>query len=236
MMTGPFDFLFTLPLKLLGQISVLLNSKNKETEMTITLEQLRKIFPRTKYDTLAQYVDPLNKTFAKFGIDTPLAIRAFLAQVGHESAGFSVIIENLNYSESGLLKTFGKYFTKATAKKYARNPEMIANRVYANRMGNGPESSGDGWKFRGKGVIQITGKDNHAAFAAYMNMPLNKATEYLLTVEGAVLSAGWFMYQNRLIDLLKVGSVTKVTKRVNGGTNGLADRLDIFNRSREIIN
>lgn len=202
---------------------------------TITLDQLVKIFPATKKDVLAPYVAPLNKTFAKFGLTEPLAIRAFLAQVGHESGGFNFVRENLNYSEAGLLKIFGKYFNAATAKVYARNPEKIANRVYANRMGNGNEASGDGWKFRGRGVLQITGRDNYTLLSKYLGKTLDETVAYLETPEGAVIAAGWFFLANDLIELAKLGSVTKVTKRVNGGTHGLAERLSIFNRSETII-
>ena len=201
----------------------------------ITLDQLSKIFPLTKKTTLALYVEPLNKTFTKFGLDTPLAIRSFLAQVGHESGGFNAIKENLNYSESGLLKIFGKYFNPTTAKAYARNPEKIANKVYANRMANGNEASGDGWKFLGRGVLQITGKENYINLAKYLGKTLDETVEYLETPEGAVISAGWFFLKNNIIELAKLGSVTKVTKIVNGGTHGLAERLSIFNRSETII-
>lgn len=202
---------------------------------TITIEQLTKIFPATKKDVLAQYVEPLNKTLKDFGMDNPLGARAFLAQVGHESAGFSAVRENLNYSESGLLKIFGKYFNAQTAKAYARQPEKIANRVYANRMGNGPETSGDGWKYRGRGALQITGKNNYTALSKYLGKTLDETVAYLETPEGAIYAAGWFFKVNGLVELANLGSVTKVTKKVNGGTHGLQDRLSIFNRSAAII-
>lgn len=203
--------------------------------MTITLDQLAKLFPKTKRDVLSLYVEPLNQILPKYGFDTPLAIRVFLAQIGHESGGFNFVRENLNYSEQGLVKIFGKYFNATTAKAYARNPEKIANKVYASRMGNGPESSGDGWKHRGRGLIQITGKNNYTALAKSLKLSIDDVIKYLETPMGAVESAAWFFAENDLIDLAKQGAVTATTKKINGGTNGLQDRIDIFNRSKAII-
>ena len=201
----------------------------------INLNQLANIFPKTKVPILEPYLEPLNKTFDKFGINTPLAQAAFLAQVGHESAGFNAVKENLNYSQKGLLKVFRKYFNAASAKAYARKPEKIANRVYANRMNNGPESSGDGWKYRGRGLLQITGKYNYTQLACYLGKTVDETVKYLETPEGAAIAAGWFFHQNKLIGLLKVGSVTKVTKRVNGGYHGLQDRKNIYFRARKYL-
>lgn len=203
--------------------------------MTITIEQLAKVFPKTKKEVLAPYVAPLNQVLDKYGFDTPMAVRVFLAQIGHESGGFNFVRENLNYSEAGLVKIFGKYFNATTAKAYARNPEKIANKVYASRMGNGPESSGEGWKFRGRGLIQITGKNNYTALAKFLKMSIDDTIKYLETPQGAVESAAWFFSANGLIDDAKLGAVTVTTKKINGGTHGLADRIDIFNRSKTII-
>ena len=170
-------------------------------------------------------------TAAKFNITTPLRLAHFLAQCGHESAGFKAVSENLNYSADGLVKIFGKYFNAATAAGSARNPEKIANKVYSSRMGNGNEASGDGWKYRGRGFIQLTGKDNYKAFDATVedDILLNPdlvATKYPLA------SAAFFFNKNGLWAVCDKGSddaiVTSVTKRVNGGTIGLADRLKHF--------
>jgi len=171
-------------------------------------------------------------TAAKFQIDTPLRLAHFLAQCGHESGGFRVVNENLNYSAKGLMGIFKKYFpTPALAAQYERKPEKIANRVYGGRMGNGPESSGEGFKFRGRGYIQLTGKDNYTSFGKAINEnilsnPDSVASKYPL------LSAAWFFTKNGLHKVADEGAtdavVTKVTKRVNGGTIGLADRIKHF--------
>jgi putative chitinase len=165
----------------------------------------------------------------KFGIDTALKLAHFLSQCGHESGGFKVVNENLNYSADGLVKIFGKYFNASTAPGYARQPEKIANKVYSSRMGNGNEASGDGWKFRGRGYIQLTGRDNYTAFgkAIGVDIPANPdavATTYPL------LSAAWFFSKNCLKKCADASdaTVTAVTKSVNGGTIGLADRLKHF--------
>jgi putative chitinase len=168
----------------------------------------------------------------KFGIDGPLRLSHFLSQCAHESGNFKFVKENLNYSADGLRKIFPKYFpTIEAANKYARQPEKIANKVYGNRMGNGDEASGDGFKFRGRGYIQLTGKDNYAAFDKFvdddiMANPDLVATKYPLT------SAAFFFHKNKLWDVCDKGHgddvVLAVTKRVNGGTHGLADRQDKF--------
>jgi putative chitinase len=171
-------------------------------------------------------------TAAKFGINTPLRLAHFLAQCGHESAGFKFKQENLNYSAKGLLGIFKKYFpNEALAKQYERQPAKIANKVYASRMGNGNEASGDGYKFRGRGYIQLTGKENYTAFGNSIgedicSNPDKVATEYPL------LSAAWFFSKNGLHKIADEGAtdaiVTKITKRVNGGTIGLPDRIKHF--------
>lgn len=154
----------------------------------------------------------------------------FFGQCAHESGNFTVFSENLNYSADGLLKTFKKYFpANATALKYARKPEMIANRVYSNRMGNSNEVSGDGWKYRGRGAIQLTGKDNYNSFASFIkdgNVFLNPE---LVATKYAFDSAFYYFTKNRLFDICKVVDdihIQSVTKRVNGGLNGLADRIE----------
>jgi putative chitinase len=192
----------------------------------ITLELLQKVCPGTKKNVLEKYVGPLYTIAMYYSIlDTKERTAAFLAQLAHESGGFNIVIENLNYSADGLLRVFPKYFpTRELANQYARNPEKIANRVYANRMKNGDEKSGDGWKFRGRGLIQITGRDNYTRFAQSLEMDLDATVEYLETPSGACVSAGWFWDTNKLNVFCDRNDFIGLTKRINGGTNGLADR------------
>jgi putative chitinase len=169
---------------------------------------------------------------AKFEINTPLRLAHFLAQCGHESGGFRVVNENLNYSAKGLMGIFKKYFpTDAKAKDYERKPEKIANVVYANRMGNGPEASGEGFKFRGRGYIQLTGKQNYTAFGKSINVDI-AATPDLVASKYPLMSAAWFFNKNGLHKMADGGAtdavVTSITKRVNGGTIGLPDRIKHF--------
>jgi len=178
-------------------------------------------------------------TAAKFQLNTPLRLAHFLAQCGHESGGFRLTKENLNYSAKGLNGIFKKYFpTEAAAAAYARNPQKIANKVYGGRMGNGPEASGDGAKYCGRGYIQLTGKDNYTAFGKAINEDLT-ATPEKVANEYALLSAAWFFTKNNLHKLADQGStdavVTMITKRVNGGTIGLADRIKHFKEYYELL-
>jgi putative chitinase len=160
---------------------------------------------------------------------TPERAAHFFAQTAHETGNFKAFAENLNYSAAGLLNIFKKYFpTEALAKQYERKPEMIANRVYASRMGNGNEASGDGWKFRGRGALQLTGKDNYQAFANYLKNPLIMENPDLVATEFAFESALFFFERNKLWDICDRGvtkdTILALTRRVNGGTHGLADR------------
>lgn len=168
-------------------------------------------------------------------INTEKRVSLFLAQTSHESAEYTRISENLNYSASGLRKIFKKYFTEEQAEQYARQPERIANRVYANRMGNGSESSGDGWRFRGHGLIQLTGKNNHQAFADFLKIPMNKCLEYLTTREGALHSAVWYWNVNSLNRYADKSDVLGSTKVINGGTIGLEQRTEEFHRILKIL-
>ncbi len=192
----------------------------------INLELLQKVCPGTKKTQLEKYVGPLYTIAMYYGIlDTTERTAAFLSQLSHESGGFNIIIENLNYSQEGLMRVFPKYFPSSDiAKQYARKPEQIANRVYANRMKNGNETSGDGWKFRGRGLIQITGRENYTKFAQSLEMDLDATVEYLETPSGATVSAGWFWDANKLNAYCDKDDFIGLTKRINGGTNGLADR------------
>ena len=195
----------------------------------ITKSQLKAFLPRNKHTD--EWTELLNELLPLYNINTPLRIRGFMSQCSHVSVGFTVLVENLNYSEKALRRTFKKYFTVEQAKSYARQPERIANRVYANRMGNGPESSGDGWRFRGHGVIQLTGHDNTAAFAKSINMPIDKTIKYLTTKKGALEGACWFWSTNGLNKLADAGDVEGMTRRINGGLNGLKDRQICYNES-----
>lgn len=177
-------------------------------------------------------ISQIPETAAKFGIDTPLRLAHFLAQCGHESGGFKATQENLNYSASGLKGIFSKYFKEAgLAEQYQRNPQKIASRVYGGRMGNGPESTGDGFKFRGRGYIQLTGKDNYTAFGRAINEDMTANPDKVAT-HYALLSAAWFFTKNGLHKMADGGAtdavVTQITKRVNGGTIGLPDRIKHF--------
>jgi putative chitinase len=171
-------------------------------------------------------------TAAKFQINTPLRLAHFLAQCGHESGGFRVTQENLNYSAKGLAGIFRKYFpSEAAAAPYARQPQKIANKVYANRMANGSEASGDGYKFRGRGYIQLTGRDNYTQFGKAIGEDIASNPD-VVSSKYALLSAAWFWSKNGLNKLADGGAsdttVTSITKRVNGGTIGLADRIKHF--------
>jgi putative chitinase len=175
-------------------------------------------------------IDQLPDTISKFEINTPVKLAHFLAQAGHESAGFKAVSENLNYGAKGLLGIFKKYFpTEAKAKEYERKPEKIANLVYGGRMGNGPEASGEGYKFRGRGYIQLTGKDNYKAFDAVVPEDI-VANPDLVATKYPLLSAAWFFHKNCLKKCVDASdaTVTAVTKCVNGGTIGLPDRLKHF--------
>jgi putative chitinase len=183
---------------------------------------------------LAQIPD----TATKFNITTPLRLAHFLAQCGHESAGFKAVNENLNYSVDGLKRIFSKYFPGTLAEGYARQPEKIASKVYGNRMGNGNEASKEGWKYRGRGYIQLTGKDNYKAFDAtvdddILNNPDLVATKYPL------MSAAWFFERGKIWTVCDKGSdkstVTSVTMKVNGGTIGLEDRIKHFNEYYNLL-
>ena len=184
-------------------------------------------------------IDAIPDTAARFGITTPLRLAHFLAQCGHESGGFRAVQENLNYSAKGLCGIFRKYFPSVTvAMQYERKPEKIANKVYANRMGNGNEASGDGWKHRGRGYIQLTGKENYKAFDATVPEDI-LANPDLVATKYALASAAFFFKKNGLWAICDRGAdmatVTAVTKRVNGGTIGLADRQKHFNEFYHLL-
>lgn len=195
----------------------------------LNLNKLKGVIPDS---VIAQIPD----TASKFGIDTPLKLAHFLAQCGHESGGFKVTSENLNYSSQGLKNIFPKYFPGTLSESYARNPQKIASRVYGARMGNGPESTGEGYKFRGRGYIQLTGKDNYTAFGKSINENI-VANPDLVATKYPLLSAAWFFSKNCLKKCVDASdaTVTSVTKCVNGGTNGLSDRLSHFKQYYSLL-
>lgn len=203
----------------------------------ITERQLSELLPKNPY--VAQWCDALNQILPEYGIDTPNRIAAFVAQCAHESGSFRVLKENLNYKAASLRKLFPKYFpTDELAQDYASRPnkqEAIANRIYANRMGNGDETSGDGFRYCGRGLIQLTGKNNYTIFAASIETPVNEIPEYLQTFEGAVQSACWFWDQNNLNAEADTGDIKKMTRKINGGFIGLEDRIKHYEHALHVL-
>ena len=203
----------------------------------LTEEQVKKNYPTSKPDVVKALIASMSTLAEKYGLSSPLRLAHFLAQTAHESGGFRLIEENLNYSADGLNKIFPKYFIRAgrDAQAYHRQPEKIANVVYASRMGNGDTASGEGYKFRGRGLIQLTGKSNYNGFATDSGITIDEAVAYLSTPEGAVESAAWFWNKNGLNALADKDDVTAVTKRFNGGTIGLYDRIKHNNEFKHIL-
>jgi len=196
----------------------------------ITLELLQHMCPHTPTATLGMFVDPLNDVAKHYDmLENPKREAAFVAQVAHESGGFTATKENLKYKAASLMKTFHKYFpSMALAMEYERQPEKIANRVYANRMGNGNEASGDGWLFHGRGLIQLTGRDNYTRFATAIGKTVEDAAAYMETAAGATASAGWFWHANKLNAYCDTDNFVMLTRRINGGTIGIEDRKRLY--------
>jgi putative chitinase len=202
--------------------------------MELTQEQLQQIIPKNKY--VSYWYTALQQLLPQYEINTSERIAAFLAQCAHESGGFVFIKENLNYRWQSLRKVFPKYFpTDALAQQYEKQPEKIANRVYANRMGNGPEESGDGYKFCGRGLIQVTGRENYSWFAASLQITPEEASEYMETFEGAAQSACWFWESNNLNQWADKRDILTLTKRINGGTIGLEDRKKHYEHCLHVL-
>ena len=203
----------------------------------ITQEQLQQLIPRNKYTSY--WLGVINQLFPDYEINTPLRQAAWIAQCAHESAEFTVLQENLNYRWQSLRKVFPKYFpTDELAQQYAGKPnkqEAIANRVYANRMGNGDEQSGDGFRYRGRGLIQLTGKDNYTWFAHSIEIKPEEAADYLETFEGAAQSACWFWETNGLNRWADQGDILTLTKRINGGTIGIEDRKKHYQHALHVL-
>lgn len=204
--------------------------------MELTKQQLQQLLPKNKF--VDHWYEVLAQLLPDYEIDTPQRIAAFVAQCSHESGGFTTIKENLNYRPESLVKLFSKYFDLPTAQRYCALPnkqEAIANRIYASRMGNGDESSGDGYKYCGRGLIQLTGKDNYFWFSASLGITPEEASEYMATFEGAAQSACWFWENNKLNQWADAGDILTLTKRINGGTIGLEDRIKHYEHALHVL-
>lgn len=205
--------------------------------MELSLQQLKQLLPKNPY--VEHWHHALEQLLPEYEINTPQRIAAFIAQCAHESGGFMVLKENLNYKAATLRKIFPKYFpTDAMAAEYAAKPnkqEAIANLVYANRMGNGGPETGDGYRYCGRGLIQLTGKSNYSWFAASLDIPVEEAAEYLQTFEGAAQSACWFWETNNLNRFADAGDIKGLTKAINGGYIGLEDRIKHYQHALHVL-
>jgi putative chitinase len=205
--------------------------------MELTKDQLSQLLPKNPY--IDNWYDALSQLLPDYEINTPQRIAAFIAQCSHESGGFTALKENLNYKAATLRKIFPKYFpTDELANAYANHPnkqEAIANKVYASRMGNGDEASGDGFRYCGRGLIQLTGKSNYQAFADSLEMKVEDVPEYLQTFEGAAQSACWFWESNNLNKHADAGDIKTMTKVINGGYIGLDDRIAHYEHAKHIL-
>ena len=182
------------------------------------------------------WFEALCEILPDYEINTVSRVAAFLAQTAHESGGYRAIKENLNYRAVTLRKIFPKYFPNDDiANAYAGKPEMIANKVYGGRMGNGPEETGDGFRYCGRGLIQLTGKDNYTRYAQSLEISVEEASEHLTTFEGCVQSAAWFWEANNLNQWADAGDILTLTKRINGGTIGLEDRTKHYNHAIHVL-
>lgn len=199
----------------------------------ITSSQIKSILPHNKNPE--QLAEALNLVLPKYEINNKERIACFLAQCGHESGEFNILRENLNYSAESLCKVWPKRFTVATAGAYGRNPEKIANKVYADRLGNGSEATGDGFKYRGRGAIQLTGKCNYEAFAKSIGKKLDETVTYCETLEGAIASACFFWKTNNLNKFVDAADFLGLTKKINGGTIGLEDRKKHYEHAKHIF-
>lgn len=203
-------------------------------EFILSRDQLAQLIKGNPY--IDYWHNAMSRCLPDYEINTPQRVAAFVAQCAHESGNFRFLSENLNYKAASLMKVWPRYFPdQATANQYAGRAEMIANRAYANRMGNGPESSGDGWKFRGRGLIQLTGRQNYQNFADSIETDVEEIPEYLATFEGAVQSACWFWESNNLNQWADKGDILTLTKRINGGTLGLADRQKHYEHALHVL-
>lgn len=206
-------------------------------DFEFTQQKLAEMVPGNPY--IDHWFEAIAQILPDYEINTRARVAMFIAQCAHESGGFRAIKENLNYRAASLRRLFPKYFPDdATAQRYASLPnkqEAIANRIYANRMGNGDEASGDGYRYCGRGLIQLTGKNNYTLFAGSIGVPVEELPDYLSTFEGAVQSACWFWETNNLNRWADTGDVLTCTKRINGGTIGLEDRIKHYNHALHVL-
>lgn len=204
------------------------------SDFILTQEQLAQLIPGNPY--IDHWHSALSRCLPDYDINTPRRVAAFIAQCAHESGGFKFLKENLNYRAESLVRVWPRYFPNIdVARQYAQNQERIANRAYAGRMGNGPEETGDGWKFCGRGLIQLTGRSNYQAFADSIETDIEEIPGYLQTFEGAVQSACWFWESNKLNQFADSGDILTMTKRINGGTLGLADRQKHYEHALHVL-
>ena len=207
------------------------------SECILTRDQLAELLPGNPY--IDFWYAALEQLLPDYDINTPQRVAAFIAQCSHESGGFRALKENLNYKAATLRKIFPKYFpTDVIAAQYAALPnkqEAIANKVYGGRMGNGPEESGDGFRYCGRGLIQLTGKTNYEEFATSIETPVEQIPEYLATFEGAAQSACWFWEKNNLNKWADTGDIKELTRRINGGYIGLEDRIKHYNHALHVL-
>lgn len=205
--------------------------------MIITKEMLVDIMPRCR-GVAAEFVGPLNEACERFVINTPGRLPKFLAQIAHESCQLTQLRENLNYSAEALLNIFPRHFTAPEAVEYARNPVKIANRIYASRMGNGDEASGDGWRYRGAGLIQVTGRTNYRACSKAITGAerfFEDDPEQLTVPKYACMSAGWYWDSHGLNDLADRDGFEEITRKINGGLNGQADRVAFLEEAEKAL-
>ncbi|MBA1195672.1 glycoside hydrolase family 19 protein [Pseudomonas plecoglossicida] len=207
--------------------------------MPITEQQLLQVLPKAR--TVAGiFLPALNRAMLRWKIDSRLRAAAFLAQIGHESGQLRVLVENLNYSAEALVRTWPSRFTADTAPTYARQPEKIANRVYSGRMGNGPESSGDGWRYRGRGLIQLTGRDNYRAAGAALGLPLEDQPDLLEQADHAAQSAAWWWAKHELNELADAGRIQDIGSVINTGKpgrvpHGAAERKALYDIAVRVL-
>lgn len=203
-------------------------------DFDFSVQKLSKLIPRNPY--VQDWHEALSEILPEYEINTVPRVAAFLAQTIHESAGFTALKENLNYQAKSLMRVWPRLFpNEQIANKYAHNQPAIANRAYGGRMGNGPEDSGDGWKFCGRGLIQLTGRNNYQAFADSLEIDIEEVPEYLSTFEGAVQSACWFWETNNLNQWADKNDMLTLTKRINGGTLGIEDRIKHYAHALEVL-
>jgi putative chitinase len=204
--------------------------------MSFTFDFTEDKFAQLISNNTSEWYQALVNNLPLYDINTPERVAAFIAQCAHESGGFRRLKENLNYKWESLRRVFPKYFpTDDVAQEYAHKPEQIANRIYGSRMGNGDESSGDGFRYCGRGLIQLTGKNNYTKFAESMGMAVEEVPTLLETYDGAVKSACWFWSSNNLNQWADAGDILTMTKRINGGTIGLEDRIKHYNHAMEVL-